>query len=161
MVTNTLLNLYSFFSFLKPDQLVQLAAISAEDIYESGDFIFHEGTPAKWLYILTKGSIDLLYLVDLHCYPPDTKELLFASIQPGEIFGISALIEPNIFTSTARASKQSKVIKIQSQGLLDLCTNDNKLAYGLYSQVAKAAIERLNKTRLQLATTRVSEVTYE
>ncbi len=151
MVATDLLPRYPFFSFLKPEQRKKLAAISVEDSYESGSFIFREGEQAEWLYILMKGSVDLLYLVDLLTYPSKTRELVFGSIQPGEIFGISALIEPHILTSTARAAKNCQVIKIDAKKLLSLCEQDEKLAYALYNQVAKAAIARLNAARLQLA----------
>jgi CRP/FNR family transcriptional regulator, cyclic AMP receptor protein len=159
MIASASLYLYPFFGFLNSDQLMDLAALSLEESFDSGIFIFKEGETAEWFYILTKGGVDLLFLLDLHNYPPQYKELLFASINPGEFFGISALLEPNVFTSSARTSKPSKVIKIQSSVLLDLCSKDDKLSYSLYRQVAKAAMDRLNTTRLQLATARVSVVT--
>ncbi len=151
MVATDLLPRYPFFGFLKPAQRKKLAAISKEAFFQSGTLIFQEGEQAEWLYILIKGSVDLLYLVDLLTYPKQEKELVFGSIQPGEIFGISALIEPHILTSTGRAAKDCHVIQIDAKKLIALCEQDEKLAYGLYNQVAKAAIARLNAARLQLA----------
>ncbi len=152
MITPQLLNHYPFFSFLKLTQLKAIAKISSEESFESGAIIFREREHADGLYILVKGSVDLFFLVEVEYRPELTKELLFGTINPGELFGISTLIEPHILTSSARASKPSRVIKIQAEGLLDLCSKDENLALGLIRQVAKSSMERLNATRLQLAT---------
>jgi len=72
-------------------------------------------------------------------------------IYPGEPFGISSLIEPHIFTSTAFASQPSRVITIEADRLRELFQKDKRLAYILTHSAAKAAIERLHATRIQLA----------
>ncbi|MGE5225114.1 MAG: Crp/Fnr family transcriptional regulator [Omnitrophica WOR_2 bacterium] len=152
MVAPELFHHYPFFSFLKTAQLQALAGISREESYPAGTIVFREKEPAGWLYILVKGSIDLFYTVEVEYHPEQRKELFFGVINPGDFFGISALIEPHVLTSSARAAKASHVIKIDAAKLQALCDADEKLAYGLITQVAKATIERLNATRLQLAT---------
>jgi CRP-like cAMP-binding protein len=152
MITPELLRHYKFFNFLTPTQLKAIARITKEETFESGTNIFHENALADGLYILVKGSVDLFFTVEVKYRPELRKELLFGVVNPGEFFGISALIEPYILTSSARASKPSLVIKIDATGLLALCNKDEKLAYGLIRQVAKTSMERLNATRLQLAT---------
>jgi CRP-like cAMP-binding protein len=152
MVTPELLHLYPFFGFLSPAQLKTLAKIAREEAFESGSIIFRENEHADWLYILVKGSVDLFFTIEVEYHPELHKELLFGVINPGELFGISALIEPYILTSSARAAKPSQIIEIEASGLLALCNEDEELAYGLIRQVAKTSIERLNATRLQLAT---------
>ncbi len=158
MVTSTLLRRYTLFSFLKQDQLRTLISISVEETYKSGIFLFREGDLAEWLYILAKGGVDLLFTIEIPSYPAQTRELYFGNIQPGEMFGISALIEPHIFMSSARTNKPSKVVKIHSRELLTLCNQDAKLGFALYNQIAKAVMARLSATRLKLATTRVVEL---
>ena len=71
-------------------------------------------------------------------------------IYPGEPFGISSLIEPHIFTSTAFASQPSRVITIEADRLRELFQKDKRLAYILTNSAAKAAIERLHATLIQL-----------
>jgi len=82
--------------------------------------------------------------------PSYKKEYFVSDINPGEIFGISALIEPYIYTATLRADKVSRVIQIRAAPLRALCEVDMKLSSGLHHAVAKAAMERLNNTRTQL-----------
>ncbi len=78
------------------------------------------------------------------------KELYIGDIHPGDIFGISALIEPYIYTATMRAEKTCRIIKIETSALRALCEVDLKLSCGLQRAVAKATMERLHSTRVQL-----------
>lgn len=151
MISPQLLSRYPFFSFLKPVQLKEIAKLSIEEDYERGAILFREKEPADALYILTKGSIELFFTSEVEYHPELRKELKFRVIYPGEIFGISALIEPYLLTSSARATEPSRVIKIEAAPLIERCMSDEKLAYALIHQLAKTAIDRLNATRLQLA----------
>jgi CRP-like cAMP-binding protein len=152
MITPELLHHYPFFEFLTPAQLKAIARLAKEETVESGTIIFREHERADWLCILVKGNVDLFFTIEVEYHPELRKELLFGTINPGELFGISALIEPHILTSSARAAKSSQVIKIEAPGLLALCEKDERIAYGLARQVAKTTMQRLNATRLQLAT---------
>jgi len=151
MIIPELLGRYPFFSFLKPAKLNSIAKIAVEEAYERGEIVFRENAFADALYILLKGSLELYFTVDIKYHPEQRKELKFRVIYPGELFGISALIEPYMLTSSARATEPSRVAKILAKPLLEICEQDDKLAYTLTQQVAKAAIDRLNATRLQLA----------
>lgn len=151
MIQPELLGQYPLFSFLKPAQLKKIAKIAKEQRVERGEILFHENERADALYVLLKGSVELLFVVDVEYHPELRKELRFRVIYPGETFGISAFIEPYLLTATARAVEPSQVIKIDAAPVLELCQKDEKLAFGLIQQVAKTAMDRLNATRLQLA----------
>ena len=82
---------------------------------------------------------------------PDYRQEYFVGyINPEEIFGISALIEPYYYTATLRADKLCRVIKIDAPALRALCEVDPQLSVGLMKAVARAAMERLDMTRVQL-----------
>jgi CRP-like cAMP-binding protein len=151
MVSPELLSRYPFFKFLSPAQLKKIAKIAKEESYKRGDILFRQNDRAEAFYILLVGSIELYFLVEVEYHPELRKELRFRVIYPGESFGISAFIEPHILTSSARAIEPSRVIQIEAAPLLEMCQKDDNLAYALIYQVAKAAMDRLNATRLQLA----------
>jgi CRP-like cAMP-binding protein len=90
---------------------------------------------------------ELLFVIEYH---PERRRATVSVIYPG-VFRHLGFIEPHILTSTARAVELSSVIKIEAQPVLDMCQKDEKLAYALIHQVARAAVDRLNATRLQLA----------
>ncbi len=151
MVPPELLSRYPFFSFFKPAQLKKIAQAAKEASYERGDVLFRENDPADTFYILLKGSVELYFAVEVEYHPELRKEFKFRVIYPGESFGISAFIEPHILTSSARAVEPCQVIRVEAAPVLEMCRRDEKLAYALIYQVARAAIDRLNAARLQLA----------
>jgi CRP/FNR family cyclic AMP-dependent transcriptional regulator len=151
MISPELLRRYPFFGTLSDEQLRQIAMIADEESHEAGTILLKENAHADDLYLLINGSVDLIFTVDEEYHPDRHKEFTVGEINPGEIFGISALIEPHQYTSTARTAGVVQVIHINGSALRQRCADDPRLACHLYSQVAKLALERLNATRVQLA----------
>ncbi len=147
MISPELLRRYPFFCCLDEAQQKAIAMISEEVNYDKGKTLFEEGQPVHALHLLLEGSVDLYYTGsgDHH------DQFLVGEINPGEPFGISALIEPYTFTATARVAAPSRILKIEAAGLRALCEVDCKMGYALMRQIAKIALERLHYTRLQLA----------
>ncbi|MEN6393655.1 MAG: cyclic nucleotide-binding domain-containing protein [Anaerolineaceae bacterium] len=148
MISPELLRRYPFFGSLTSEQLKQIAMISDEVILDSGVTVLEQGKPAEDIYLLVEGGVDVFFVVD------QGKEFFVTEINPGEPFGISAMVEPYILTTTVRTSKPSRVIKISAKDLQNACQQDKDLAIAVYHQIAKSAIERLNATRIQLVAAR-------
>ena len=70
---------------------------------------------------------------------------------PGDIVGISALIEPCIYTTAARAATRCDLVKFDGAGLRALGETDLGLAYRMMNEAAKLAIRRLDEAHAQLA----------
>ena len=151
MISPELLRRFQFFGLLNDNELKSVAMISDNVQYEKGATIFEESRPADAFFVLVNGSIDLLYTVIDAYHPENRKEFSVGEINPGEPFGISALIEPFVLTSTARAATPSEVIRIDGVALRAIMNIDAHLGSHLMRQVAKTAIERLHTTRIQLA----------
>lgn len=151
MISPELLRRYPFFGPLNDAELKEIAMITDEAAIEQGTLLFTEGQPATTLYFLVDGSIDLVYSVQEQYRPETRKDFLVGEINPGEVFAISTLIEPYVYTSSARADKRSRVLKIDAHTLRDLLTKDCPLGYKLMRQIAHAAIERLASARVLLA----------
>jgi CRP-like cAMP-binding protein len=154
MVTTELFKRYEFFAGLTEKHLKALSMIADENTYESGALIFEECSSSDKLYLLIEGNVDLSYLAidKMHSYTTPPKEFYAGSINPGEVFGISALIEPYSYNATAKASEQSRIIIIDARELRKLLDQDLQFAYNLSRQTIKALMERLIDLRVQLAT---------
>ena len=150
MVTPDLLRYYPLFSIFNLEQLSNLSQMAEEATFGRGEIIFQEGGPAEEVFILLRGSVELYFTVEVEYKPELRKELFFDVIKPGEVFGISALIQPNGLTATARVAHPSRVVRIDAGALLALCEQDDEVAFQLMHRVAQAAMERLRATRLQL-----------
>lgn len=154
MISPELLRRYPFFGLLTDAQLKAIAMIAQEVTSPSGTQIFKEGEKANTLYLLLQGSVDLFYTVDTEGYLDFNKEFLVGEINPGDAFGISALMEPYIFTATARADQDLRLIAMDAVALRALLEEDSKMSCVIMYQVAKAYAERLQSTRVQLAAAR-------
>lgn len=131
-------------------ELKAIATIAEQLQLDAGDVLCEADTPANALYFLTKGHLPYYIAVTTEHIPDYRQEYFVGYINPEEIFGISALIEPYYYTATLRADKPCRVIKIDAPALRALCEVDPQLSVGLMRAVAKAAMERLQMTRVQL-----------
>lgn len=154
MISPELLRRYPFFGFLHDAELKRLAMMADELALKPGEVLFEIDQPAKALYLLMDGAIELYYIVTDTYEPTLRKEFYISDINPGEICGISALIEPYQYTSTARAAGLSHLVELESAGLRAVCEANPRLAYQLMNQIAKASLERLYATRVQLVAAR-------
>ncbi len=151
MVSTEVLRRYPFFAFMSPAQLRQVAMLTDEVELAANEALFTLGQPADALYLLRQGSIDLHYVVVDEHMPSLRKDFMVGTINPGEVLGISAVINPPTVTATAIASEPCVLLRIDGAKLQALCQEDTALALGLYKQMALAAMERLQATRTLLA----------
>lgn len=153
MVSPELLRRFPFFGGLTDAHLREISMITEDEVFEKGSIILTDKKSADNLYLLVDGSIDLLFLSvdELNLNPVPTKELMAGEINPGEIFGISALIEPYVYNATARAAVKSRVLIINAPELRKLIDEDINLSNRMLRQTVHALMERLGATRVQLA----------
>jgi CRP-like cAMP-binding protein len=154
MISPELLRRFPFFGFLDATQLKAVAMLSEEVEFEKDTIVFATDQAAEALYVMVEGSIDLNYKVVDRDDPKIAKEFFISELNPGNIFGLSALLEPYRHTMTAKVLAPSKVIRIEATGLRALEELDPKLQAGLMKATALAAMERLHDTRVQLAAAR-------
>ena len=151
MISPELLRRYPFFALLADDQLKAIAMVAEEKIYPKETLLVKENTPANKLILLLEGDVDLIYSgggEGAIC------NALVGSIAPGEMLGISSLIEPYTYISSARATIPVKVVEIDGAAVRALMQLDKMLGYTLMSNTATAVLERLKYTQVELAAAR-------
>ncbi len=151
MVSPEILRRYPFFGTLSDAQIKAIAMIAEEEIFPKGTVICEEGQPARAFYLLLDGSLSLYYKSEEEFHPSTRKDFLVGEIDPGEVFAISALVEPYTYTATVKAEHDCRVVKFDSAELQKLIDKDPRLYCLLMREVAKAAMERLAYARVQLA----------
>ena len=152
MVSIELLRRNPFFATLTEDQLKAIAMVTEEKTYPKGTLLVKENTPANKLLLLLEGDVDLIYSGGGE---GAISNALVGSIAPGEMLGVSSIIEPYIYISSARATVPSKVLEIDGAAVRALMHVDKTLGYSLMSNVATAVLERLKYTQVELAAARV------
>ena len=150
MVSLELLRRFPFFSFMEDKELKAVAMI-AQDLHpKANDVLIESDKPADALFFLVEGHLPYYMTVTTEHMPDYRRDYFVGYINPNEIFGISALIEPYQYTATLRAETPSRIIKIEAPALRALCEVDIHLSLGLMKAIAKTAMERLQMTRVQL-----------
>ncbi len=151
MISPEFLKKYEFFGRLHEQQLKDIAAIAEEGRADQGVTLFEEKKPANAFYFLIEGYIDLYERTFDNYYPKVSKDLLVGSVEPREIFGLSAIVEPFTYHATARTAASCHFIKFDAPRLRELIDEDCNLGFIFMKQLSVALTDRLMDTRVQLA----------
>jgi CRP/FNR family transcriptional regulator, cyclic AMP receptor protein len=151
MISPELLRRFPFFGQLTEADLKSIAMICEEQEIKAGTVILEECGVADTLYFLIDGSVDLTYKSEEEFYPKTHKEFDVGEINPGEPFGISAMIDPYRLNATAKAARDCRLIAIDAVPLRSLMEENCRLGFVLLKQISKATMERLASTRILLA----------
>jgi CRP-like cAMP-binding protein len=112
--------------------------------FEAGQYLFHEGEPADWFYLLRHGR------VALQVTAPGRGAVTFQTIAEGEIVGLSWLIPPYRWTYDAKAIEPIRAIALNASCLRQKCEADHDLGYEMMKRFMPVLIQRLQATRLQI-----------
>jgi CRP/FNR family transcriptional regulator, cyclic AMP receptor protein len=133
------------FASIPAESLKAVAAIAEERDFKSGEVLWHEGEPIRWLCIVRQGEIDVVY------HLRGEKQCVVDTVIGSEITGWSALVEPYRHSATCVARAAGRFLCIDAAGLRSLCEKDSVLGYRLLMQVAQTLSSRLKGARVQLA----------
>ena len=144
MVSPELLRRFVFFAGFSDEELKQLAMAGREQAASVGEVLFMEGKHAHNLYFLTEGAVEILNVGN-----GNQESVAVSSLPAGELVGWSAVIEPYIYTATARAARPSRVIVFAGADLEKLMSDDHFSSL-LMKKIAQVIGQRLKDTRIQL-----------
>jgi CRP-like cAMP-binding protein len=128
---------------LSHEEHERLAAMAALETYAAGSTVFLEGDPPGDFYILLEGRVTLCMRV------PGQPDTCFLSLRSGELLGWSSLLVRER-VATARVVQQSKLLRLRTSDLLELCETDHHVGYAIMRQAFEEMAERLHTTRIQL-----------
>ena len=133
------------FQNLSQSQIEQIAAISREKQIQKGQWLFHECQKATHIYLVKDGAVELVINVE------DTIEIPIAVIRPNDgCLGIGALIEPYLYSLSARCLNDSTLLVIEQSKLNHLMRDDPELAYIVMRNLARKLLDRLKETRQEV-----------
>jgi CRP/FNR family transcriptional regulator, cyclic AMP receptor protein len=139
-----MLNRTWFASELAPATQERLARLGTVQDFEPDEVIVREGDEPLELGILVSGRLALRTFV------PERGPVTILSVEPGDIFGWSAVLGDERTQSTVVATAPSRALVIPGDLLRAALKEDHALAASFYPQVLKAVGRRLRATRLQL-----------
>lgn len=145
MISPETLRRFTLFAGLEPEMFKELAMLSDEVSLKTGDWLFHEGDDADWLYLVISGSIDLKIALDASGERQEDLETIVA----GEAIGWATFVEPHQYTLSAVAASDVSLVKMNGKNLRNLMTQNPEIGYNLMCHVAQAIAKRLNDLRVR------------
>ncbi len=116
----------------------KILATASEELHAQGDFLFHQGEPARYFYILREGRIRLSV--------GHTELLAFVAGSPGDIIGWSSLVENGTYTASAECLVPARVSRIDKQQLDELLHQDPQSGMAFFKHLAALVGRRLVKS---------------
>lgn len=107
---------------LPPQDLENIASVTVTKSLEKGEYLFHEGDPARGFYIVQSGSINV------HRVNAVGKEQIIHVFRAGESFAEVALASEKGYPADARALESTQVLLVQKDGILALLRRQPELA---------------------------------
>lgn len=150
--TNTLIDTLQsseLFRGLEAGHLGKVANLCRSRSYRKGETIFKEGDEATEIYILVDGRV----VLEMEVHPvPDRPSIPTAVevVTAGETLGWSALVEPYVYTLSARCMTNCRVLAINGDVLRRVMADDVILGYELMKRLTNIISLRLTHTRLRL-----------
>lgn len=133
-----------FLRDLAPQTRRRLAELAQRRRAEVGDVLLREGTMTEALGVVLDGRVALRLLV------PGRGTMTVLTVEPGDVFGWSAVVPPYRSTSTAVAIEPTTAVVFPARALREALDGDVQLAATLYPRILQSVARRLGATRLQL-----------
>lgn len=135
---------FSVFAGLDSTQISQLSPFIVECPFPKDTVIFAQGQPADHLYILLAGEVLVRYK------PYDGPPLTVARILSGGVFGWSAAMRREVYTSAAITLQDCLSFRIRHTDLQTLYTQYPETGKIFLERLAGVIAERLRSTHPQV-----------
>ena len=125
------------------DFLKKVMGITTKESHKEGDFLFQEGEPAIYSYVLLKGHVDLTIGEDGH--------LVFVISRPGEAFGWSSLIDREVYSASAECREPTRLLKMDKEKFQKILEKDPGNGFVFFKRLAGMLGNRLVQSYKQIS----------
>jgi CRP-like cAMP-binding protein len=139
------------FKGLSQDFMREISDLAEDRNFKENQIIFNRGDSADYLYFLIQGHVNV--------FIQEGGSLNFTVDESGEVFGWSALVDPNIYTASAQCFEDTTVLRIDATRLEHVFDRFPKEAYrvmkrlaGVIGQRLAASYEDHLRSRVEIAT---------
>lgn len=132
------------FEGFRPDELHMLAPLFEECRYPAGSSLFAQGEPARFLFLVIEGLIEIYYK------PYDGPALTVGTATTGGAVGWSAVVGSQSYTSSAVVQEDAHLLRVAGDDLRRLCNRSPELARRLLDRLAQLVSGRWQNARHQV-----------
>lgn len=112
--------------------------------FNAGEYLFHEGAEADYLYLVRHGHVVLEIAV------PSNTPIRFQTLHDGDLVGVSWLLPPYHWAYDARAISLTRALAMDAHCLRQKCDQDPVLGYEVMKRLLPILMSRLHATQMQV-----------
>ncbi len=132
--THLLLKGIPIFESLDRRELIAIEKISYRRTYAPGEVIFHQDDPGLGMYIVERGTVDIIY---------EPTGRVLSVLKDGEFFGEVALLNETPRSAMAQARTATSLLCLFQPDLLDLVGRNPRLGMKVLLALAQITGQRL------------------
>jgi CRP-like cAMP-binding protein len=137
-------NRLALFQDLDLEQLGLLRPLFEELSFRAGTIIFQQGESAKFLYLVLHGTVDISFK------PYDGIPMTVSHVGKGDLFGWSAVVGSEKYTSSAIAIEPLKVFRVQGSNFRKFCVEHPEAGKKILERLADGASSRWKDAHKQV-----------
>ncbi|MCL5125389.1 MAG: cyclic nucleotide-binding domain-containing protein [Deltaproteobacteria bacterium] len=123
------------FSDMSVEAINEIKSSIVEESHDRGAILFKQDEPADYFFTLMEGRVELAI--------GKQGEIDYTVSQPGEIFGLSSVVDRECYTADAKCTEPTKVAKIQKDKLDQILEKYPRDATLFYKHLSSAIMKRL------------------
>ncbi|MGC8908813.1 MAG: cyclic nucleotide-binding domain-containing protein [Desulfomonilaceae bacterium] len=126
------------FSDLSVELINDIKTFVSEESFDKGAILFRQDDPADYFFILMEGRVELVIGTQ--------GQIDYTVSHPGEIFGLSSMVDRETYTADAKCAAPTKVAKIDKKRLTRLLEKYPSDAILFYKHLSQIIMRRLVTT---------------
>lgn len=138
------LSQFALFTGFSDPQINQLKTLMEFCSQPANMVLFEQGARTIYLYFLLDGE------VTIHYKPYDGPSLIIAKIIPGNVFGWSAALNRNTYSSSAITNNDCKFLRIKNSNLTGLCNRFPETGTLFLDRLANVISERIENSNQEI-----------
>ena len=124
------------FAGLREEHIKSLESLIESVICDAGDTVIRQGAPANHVYIILKGKVQISFK------PYDSSPITVSHVEAGGLFGWSAVIGSEHYTSSAIAIEPLEAVRIRGDELRKLSAENPEAGREILNSLAGAVSAR-------------------
>ncbi len=110
----------------------------------AGTVILEQGSPAEFFYFLTSGTVEMLFK------PYDGNPITITHVEKDGLFGWSAVIGSEKYTSSAIAIEDVEALRVQGSELRKFCMENPEAGRDILERLADGVVSRWKDAHKQV-----------
>lgn len=131
----------TLFSSLSPQDMSAVSALFAEEEFEKDQYIFTEGDPPDWLFIVKEGTIKMVK------HSPSGREMIIAIMTAGDVIGEVAVFDGGPYPATAQGMVKGTVLKLAKKDFVSLLNRHPSIALEIIGDLGRKLRAAVNVAR--------------